>query len=85
MLRVDEHNQEVLVLLILALTDQFANRTRATIAAAEPFLCRLESEYDRAYYPGIIVKWWAKRLFEDGAPGHGPLRAGRAPPSRGQR
>ena len=70
MLCVNEHNQESLVLLILALTDQFANRTRATIAAAEPFLCRLESEYDRAYYSGIIAKRWTKRLFEDSAPDH---------------
>jgi hypothetical protein len=51
-LRIDAQNQDALRGLLLALTDQFGEPVhmgRALEAAA-----RLESEYDRAYYEGIV-------------------------------
>jgi phage shock protein A len=58
-LAVDATNQAALITLLLALTDQFGEsaeaheRARATLAA-------LESEYDKAYYAGIIAERRAK-------------------------
>jgi len=51
-LRIDARNQDALRGLLLALTDQFGETVqtaRALEAAAQ-----LESEYDRAYYEGIV-------------------------------
>jgi hypothetical protein len=39
-------------------------------------LPRLVSEYERAYYGGIICERWAKSLHTHGAPGSGPTAYG---------
>lgn len=53
-LAVDPENQRVLVLLILALTDQFQTGQGDCVQRAESLVPRLQGEYERSYYSGII-------------------------------
>jgi hypothetical protein len=58
-LAVDSRNQDALVMLLLALTDQFDARAGA-YARAREVLRQLTSEYDRLYYAGLIAERRAK-------------------------
>jgi tetratricopeptide (TPR) repeat protein len=64
-LSVDPHHQQALVIMLLAITDQFGEEVGAK--RAKEILPRLERAYDRAYYAGIICE----RL------GHAEVRASR--------
>jgi len=66
-LRVDSENQEVLVMLLLALTDQFGKGDGATMEQANPVLAKLRGEYERAYYAGMIHERWGKAQLRSGA------------------
>jgi hypothetical protein len=67
-LAVDPDNQEALVTLVLALTDQFDNQFAEALVSAKQVLPRLEADYDRAYYEGIIYERWAKAQLDRGLP-----------------
>lgn len=69
-LRIDPENQDALVILVLALTDQFGAGGAATHANARQLLPRLRGEFERAYYAGITCERWGKAQLEAGAPGH---------------
>jgi hypothetical protein len=66
-LQADPENQEALVMLLLALTDQFQDEPAAV---TEAWTCaeRIRNEYDRAYYSGIICERRAKAQLHHGAP-----------------
>jgi len=49
-------NRQALVTLLLALTDQFPHAAADAIRRAQELIPRLDSEYDRAYYAGIICE-----------------------------
>jgi len=66
-LRIDPENQHALVTLLLAITDEF--NVTAAVQAARDLLPRLHSEYDRAYYAGIICERRAKAWLHQGAQG----------------
>src|SRR5579871_4894241 len=68
-LRIDPQNQHAQVMLLLSLTDQFGKGISA--AKAREVLLRLEGEYERAYYAGIIAERWAEALLRQGSPGAG--------------
>ena len=68
MLAVDGDNQEALIILILALTDQFAAEG-CEMETARALLPRLQGEYRRAYYEGIIAERRAKKLLQLRPPG----------------
>jgi hypothetical protein len=53
-LEVDAANQPVIVMLLLALTDQFAAETFELTRRARALLGRITDPYQRAYYEGII-------------------------------
>ena len=53
-LEIDAGNQPVLVMLLLALTDQFASETYDLTRRAQALLGRITDPYQRAYYEGII-------------------------------
>jgi hypothetical protein len=53
-LEVDPTNQQVIVMLLLALTDQFATETFDLTRRARALLDRVADAYQRAYYEGII-------------------------------
>lgn len=68
-LRVDPGNQQALVMLLLALTDQFDRGSAAGVNQAREILPALTSEYERSYYAGIISERRAKALVSQGTPG----------------
>ena len=68
-LRVQPDHQQALVVLILALTDQFDHGQDAS--AARELLPRLKGDYERAYYAGIISERRAKAQLKKGGPGSG--------------
>jgi len=71
-LLADPGNQQAVVMLLLAITDQFEDEPGSTVQAARALLLDLRSEYERAYYAGIICERWAKRLLRRNLPGGGP-------------
>jgi hypothetical protein len=63
-LDVDPDNQEAVVTLILALTDQFGMSDPApTVAQVREYVDRLTSEYQRHYYTGIICERRARAFL----------------------
>jgi hypothetical protein len=70
-LRVDPENQEALITLLLAITDQFDQRV--PFARAHEAAQRLKGEYERAYYGGIVCERAAKCELGHGRYGSGPM------------
>ena len=71
-LQVDPDNQDALVTLLLALTDQFPEGSSSKVVGRAAELAgRLTHEYDRAYYSGIIHERRAKAHLAHGTPGAG--------------
>ena len=73
MLEVDPRNQEALVTLLLAITDQFAEGRPKGARRAQELLPRLDDEYKRSYYAGIVAERCAKAHLRRGAMGSGEL------------
>jgi hypothetical protein len=69
-LLVEPDNQKALIILLLALTDQFVGMARGVDEARE-LLPRLSSEYERAYYAGIICERRARAILAKRGPGSG--------------
>ena len=70
-LEVGSTNQEAITMLLLAITDQFdTDATR--VGEAWKTLDRLTTEYERAYYSGIIYERRAKASLEHAKPRGGP-------------
>ena len=67
-LEIDANNQQALIHLVLALTDQLGAHPRA-FADAVQTAGQLATEYDRAYYEGIAWERRAKAHFHSGSPG----------------
>lgn len=65
-LDVEPENQQALVTLLLAITDQFVHGAAA--GKARELLPRLKSEYERHYYAGIIWERSAHARLRKGAP-----------------
>jgi len=72
-LAIDPRHQEALVTLILALTDQFKRGLGSTLDEARALLSRIEGEYERAYFGGIVIERAAKAKVDQGGPGVGPV------------
>jgi hypothetical protein len=66
-LRADPGNPRALVMLLLTLTDQFGRG----VAVNEPreIVGRLDGDYERAYYEGIVCERQGKALLRGPAPG----------------
>ena len=62
-LQIAPANQEALTTLLLALTDQFG--TGVSVSQAKEVLKRLDGEYERAYYAGIIAERSARARLRD--------------------
>jgi hypothetical protein len=72
-LDADPDHQDALVMLLLALTDQFDLEAMSTAAAdARRLVERLADPYARAYYRGIVHERRAKAQLRHGVPGSGP-------------
>ena len=70
-LRIDPDHQQALVTLLLALTEQFDDET-SRLAEAWECAERIHSDYDRAYYTGIIWERRARSRLRRGMPDCGP-------------
>ena len=68
-LRADPGNARALVMLLLTLTDQFSGYRGARVKEAREILERLEGDYERAYYEGIICERHGKALLGGAAAG----------------
>jgi hypothetical protein len=66
-LAIEPENQDALVTLLLAITDQLDDGISET--EARVLLPRLDSEYQRAYYAGIIAERSAKAALKMAHPG----------------
>ncbi len=72
-LAVEPDNQTALVRLLLAVTDRFAEPRPAPAQAARDLLPRLQSQYEREYYAGIVCERLALARFRSGMPQAGEL------------
>ncbi len=70
-LEIDPTNQEVLVILILALSDQFARKAGEKYEQARKLLASLDGEYERSYYEGILFERRAKSALATNSLGSG--------------
>jgi hypothetical protein len=70
-LEVDPGNQDVIMTLVLALTDQFDDDMTSALGDAWKLIERLTDEYDQAYYAGIICERRAKAHLRHETPGSG--------------
>jgi hypothetical protein len=64
-LQVDPQNEDAVVMMLLALTDQFPHDLSSkTAARANGLAASLATPYDRAYYAGIIRERRAKAILQ---------------------
>jgi hypothetical protein len=68
-LDIEPDNQQALVNLLLAMTDQFVDGGSEAVERARVLLPRLKEPYERAYYAGIVCERRAKALLKRRSPG----------------
>ena len=73
-LAVEADNQQALVTLLLALTDQFGQGYEMSEVRPQDLLEKLTDKYERAYYAGIIAERQAQAILHQRAP-HAAHRA----------
>jgi hypothetical protein len=71
-LQIDPENHEALVMLLLALTDQFGEDRPSAITDAFQVIERIGDPYEHAYYSGIVWERRAKAQLHRGSMGLGP-------------
>ena len=74
-LEVDPDNQQVLVMLVLALTDLHSGVAASGVKRAKEYLARITDEYQRSYYSGIIAERRGQSLLSHGGMGSGGMAA----------
>jgi hypothetical protein len=67
-LRVDPENQQAIIMLLLAVTDRFEKGYGVSETQAKELLAQMKSEYDRAYYSGIVAERRAKMKLRQNTP-----------------
>ena len=70
-LRVEPKHQEVLVVLILAMCDQFGKGYKVATGTVFECIERLEGEYERIYYTGIAHERRGMASLRSNSPGSG--------------
>ena len=72
-LEIEPANQTAVSTLLLSLSDQFAHGLGERFREAKALTGRLENEYEREYYAGIVAERRAKCQYEKGMPGCGHI------------
>jgi hypothetical protein len=72
-LDIDPTNQQVLIILVLALTDQLAEGHGQAMRTVNEILPRITDEYQRAYYTGISHERSGQAHMHRGAMGSGSM------------
>src|SRR6266702_5501089 len=67
-LKTDSENQQAIITLVLALTDRFEKGYAVSDTQTKELLLRMKSEYDRAYYTGIVAERRAKTKLRQNTP-----------------
>ena len=68
-LRAEPENQQALITLLLAVSDRFGKGYGVSDTQAKELLARIQGEYERAYYAGILAERRAKTRLAQNAPG----------------
>ncbi|MFM8536250.1 MAG: hypothetical protein ACKOEC_22170 [Acidimicrobiia bacterium] len=68
-LAVDPANVDAVRAYILALTDSFPNHDGNHVTRAHELVARLPSEYERAYFSGLVLERRARALLARSGPG----------------
>ena len=68
-LAADPSNADAVRILILTLTDSFPHQDGKTVSRAQDLVATLPSEYERAYYGGLVAERRARALLGKGGPG----------------
>jgi hypothetical protein len=68
-LEVEPDNQQALIIMLLALTDQFEMELNPAFGNAQDLLDRICDGYCKSYYTGIILERRAKIHLSRGGPG----------------
>lgn len=68
-LAAEPGNVEATRMLLLALTDQFPHQEGSVVGRAQALVSALTSDYDRAYYSGLLAERRARALLERRSPG----------------
>jgi hypothetical protein len=68
-LEAEPQNNRAVTILLLAITDQFSAAPSGDANRARQLLSRLQNEYDRNYYAGIISEREGLAHFNRGVPG----------------
>jgi hypothetical protein len=72
-LEIDPANQQVLVMFVLALTDQLAEGLAHSMKTVHETLPRITDPYQRAYYTGISSERSGQALLHRGGMGSGAM------------
>jgi tetratricopeptide (TPR) repeat protein len=75
-LAIDPSHAQALGCLLLSLTDQFRHGAAQAMERARALLPRFSSDYEQAYYAGIVSERFARRKLRDGQPGARALAYG---------
>ena len=67
----DPDNQRAIVWLLLSITDQIAFNRHGAAQEARGLLAKLESEFERKYYAGVIAEREGKARLRSGQPRSG--------------
>ncbi len=67
-LRVDSDHQEALLFLVLAITDQFSTGKTESYSFAKELCGKLNNEYDRCYYRGLVEERIGKSVLKRTSP-----------------
>src|SRR5207253_1664860 len=67
-LKADPENQRAIITLLLALTDRFEKGYAVSDTQTKELLSRMRSDYDRAYYTGIVAERRAKAKLRQNTP-----------------
>jgi hypothetical protein len=67
-LEIEPNSQEALVTLVLAMSDRLARDYAVGDTQIQDYLSRIEDEYKRAYYTGIIYERRAKSVLARSTP-----------------
>jgi len=72
-LEIDPENQQVLVMLVLALTDLHSGVAASGVKRAKDYLARIRDDYQRSYYSGVVAERRGQALLTNGGMGSGGM------------
>jgi tetratricopeptide (TPR) repeat protein len=68
-LAADPSNFDAVRTFLLAITDSFPNHDGSIVSRAQELVARLPSEYERAYFAGLVAERRARALLRRSGPG----------------